>query len=83
MTIFIGIIMALLVMTFMRIIIGPSVWDRLLGLNLVSLKILVIIIMVALVQEESYLLDLALAYAFLGIIGVIFISRFIQRKGRI
>lgn len=65
-----------------RVLIGPTLWDRLLGLNLVTSKLIIIIILMACLREESFLLDMALVYALLSFIGIIFISIYIQRKGR-
>lgn len=73
----------LMVFSILRLILGPSVWDRILGLNLISLKITILIVLLALLSDLSYLLDIALAYALLNIIGLIFMSRFIQKKGKI
>ena len=66
------------------IIKGPSIWDRLLGMNLASAKIMIIIVFFASVFETAYLLDFAIVYALLGFICTIFISRFILEriKGR-
>lgn len=66
-----------------RIIKGPSVWDRLLGLNLFSLNMILLMILYALYMDINYLLDIAITYALLGFIGIVFIARFIQRKGKI
>ena len=82
MTIIIGVLVVLTVVSAFRILIGPSLWDRLLGLNLVTSKLIMLIILVALVNQQTYILDLALVYALLSFMGIIFISLFIQRKGR-
>lgn len=66
-----------------RILKGPSVWDRLLGLNLFSLNMILLMILYALYSNINYLLDIAITYALLGFISIVFIARFIQRKGKI
>ena len=66
-----------------RIIRGPSVWDRLLGLNLFSITMIVLMVLYALIHDLGYLLDIAIVYALLGFIGTAFIARFIQGKGKI
>lgn len=71
------------VFTAVRILIGPTVWDRLLGFNLLSSKIIMIIVMCAIIFEKNYLLDIALTYALLGFISTLFIARFIKDKGKI
>lgn len=82
MTIIIGILVVLTVISAIRILIGPSLWDRLLGLNLVTSKLIMLIILIALIKQQSFILDLALSYALLSFMGIIFISLYIQRKGR-
>ncbi len=62
---------------------GPSVWDRLLALNLFSVTLIIVIIIYALVKDIDYLLDIAIVYALLGFISIVFMARFIQRKGKI
>lgn len=66
-----------------RIIKGPSVWDRLLGLNLFSINMIILMILYALINELDFLLDIAIVYAMLGFIGIVFITRFIQGRGQI
>ncbi len=62
---------------------GPSVWDRLLALNLFSVTMIIVMIIYALIENLDYLLDIAIVYALLGFIGIVFMARFIQRKGKI
>ena len=67
-----------------RVIMGPSIWDRLLGMNLISVKIILIIIMFASVHETAFILDFAIIYTLFGFIGVIFTANFLleRAKGR-
>lgn len=81
--IFMYIFVPLLVFHFYRIIKGPSVWDRLLGLNLFSINMIILMVLYALIRDLDYLLDIAIVYALLGFISIVFIARFIQGKGRI
>ncbi|MPW25747.1 pH regulation protein F [Alkalibaculum sp. M08DMB] len=70
-------------MVIIRVIMGPTIWDRLLGLNMVSAKIIMSIVILAIIQDSSFLLDIALVYAFLGFVGTVFIARFIERRGNL
>jgi len=78
------VMLVLLALYLVRAVIGPSVWDRLLGLSLISTKIIVIIIVVASIYDKPFLLDFAIIYALSGFIGTIFIALFLskQRLGR-
>ncbi len=69
--------------TSLRIILGPTIWDRLLGLNLFTSKVIMLIVLFALMREKSYLLDIALVYTLLGFISIVVIAKFIQEKGKI
>lgn len=70
-------------LVLIRVIMGPTIWDRLLGLNMITAKIIISIIVLAVLTERSYLLDIALVYSVLGFIGTVLIARFVERKGKI
>ena len=74
------IMLVFLFLYIVRAAIGPSLWDRLLGMNLISTKIVMIIIVFASVNRIAYLLDFAIVYALFGFIGVIFISLFLSER---
>ena len=61
---------------------GPSIWDRLLGMNLISTKIIMIIIVFASINNTAYLLDFAIIYTLFGFIGVIFTALFFLEKSK-
>lgn len=64
-----------------RIVIGPTVWDRLLGMGLISSKIVVAIVVFAYIMGRTFLLDIAIIYSLLGFISSVLIARFIERRG--
>ena len=65
-----------------RIIVGPTIWDRLLGVNIMSTKIIIVIILLAMLTETPFLLDFAIIYALFGFIGTIFIALFLSERSR-
>ncbi len=71
------------ILVVIRVIIGPTIWDRLLGLNMISSKIIVSIVILAVLLDKSFLLDIALVYAVLGFLGTVLIARFIERSGNL
>ena len=83
MTIYIFGFGVLTLLSALRILIGPSIWDRLLSLNLVTTKLVILIILFASMKELTYLLDIALVYVLLSFTGTLFISVYIQRRGRL
>ena len=72
----------LLTLSLIRILMGPSLWDRLLGLNMVASQLLALIVLYSSYKKMSMYLDLAIVYALLGFVGIIFLSIYVQRKGR-
>jgi len=82
MHIILGVVLGFLVPYFVRVIIGPSVWDRLLGLNLILSKTIIIIILFASIEERTFLLDFAIIYALSGFIGTIFLALFLSGRDR-
>jgi len=79
----IGILIALTTLSLIRVIIGPTIWDRLLGLNLITSKIIMFLVVLAYVVDKTYILDFAIIYALLGFIGIMFIAINVQRKGKL
>ena len=69
----------LLILYVIRAVRGPSVWDRLMGYNLISTKVIIIIIAIASYREMAFLMDFAIIYTLTGFIGTIFLSLFLFR----
>ena len=85
MTFEMGILYGVLILTLLsawRVILGPTVWDRLLGLNLVSSKLVMMIVLLACIREAAFLLDVALVYGLLGFVGVTFMAKMLLNKHR-
>ena len=80
MEIVLGIMLGLLVPYLARVIKGPSVWDRLLGMNLILSKTIIIIILFASIFNMTFLLDFAIIYALSGFIGTIFLALFLSQR---
>jgi multicomponent Na+:H+ antiporter subunit F len=78
------IVLAVLVTgTLIRVALGPTVWDRLIGVGLIASKVTMGGVIVALVSGESYILDVALIFAVIGFLAQVLISRYIERRGDI
>ena len=76
MRIILSVMLIYFVLYMVRVVKGPSIWDRLLGLSLISTKILIIIILFASYRNTAYLLDIAIVCALLGFIGIVFTAIF-------
>jgi multisubunit Na+/H+ antiporter MnhF subunit len=60
---------------------GPTPWDRLLAYNSASTRVVVTVCLIAVASQEALLLDVAIGYAALSFLGVVIISRFLERGG--
>jgi multicomponent Na+:H+ antiporter subunit F len=63
-----------------RVLIGPTPFDRLIGLNLLVLNITVIIATLAVEYQRHVYFDVALVYAVLGYVSVIAISKYLTGR---
>jgi len=75
----ITLLIAATVLTGIRVVIGPSVWDRLLGLYLVSTKIIILIVIFSFISGQAFYLDIGLAFALLGFVGTTSLAKFLQK----
>lgn len=77
-------VLALLILgAALRLLLGPTAWDRLLGFNLVATKIVIGIVLAALITGKSYLLDVAIVYSLIGFVATVLISRFIEQRDKV
>lgn len=60
---------------------GPTIQDRVIGINIVNTKTTVVLLILATFLGEELFLDIALIYAMLNFIVTITISRYIETEG--
>ena len=58
-----------------RAVKGPSTSDRIVAINMIGTLTLLLILLVALVTGEGYLMDIALLYAMLSFLAVVLLSK--------
>ena len=78
-TIALGITMAL---ALLRAILGPSLYDRVLAVNMIGTKTVLLLSVIAFVLGRPDFLDLALAYALINFIGILAVLEFFQDRAR-
>jgi len=67
-----------LAMVLTRALLGPTVFDRILAVNVVGTKIVLLIAVLGFATGRPEFLDIALVYALINFIGVIAILRFVE-----
>ena len=71
----------LMVLSLYRPLFGPTVVDRMIGVNAIGTKTTVLLILIGLIfQRVDMFVDIALAYAMLNFIAVLAASRYFQKR---
>ncbi len=72
----------LMAVSLYRAVAGPTVLDRLIGVNAIGSKTTVLLIIIGLLyQRVDMFVDIALAYALLNFIAVLASARYFQKRG--
>jgi len=77
-----GVLLGLLMLASLyRGVMGPTVLDRLVGVNAIGSKTSTLLILIGLIyQRVDMFVDIALAYAMLNFIAVLAAARYFQKK---
>lgn len=77
-----GIFLGLLILlSLYRAVAGPTVLDRLVGVNAIGSKTTALLVIIGLIyQRVDMFVDIALAYAMLNFIAVLAASRYFQKQ---
>lgn len=70
-----------IILCMVRVVKGPSSADRLLSINVIATKIIVLISIVSFILKETYFIDVVLVYALISYIASIVIADFIEKIG--
>ena len=65
----------MLVLCLLRAIIGPRVADRIVSVNMMGTMVMVMIAILAVMQQEGYLVDICLIYAMISFLAVIVLTK--------
>ena len=74
------IILAIVIVLF-RAIKGPKVYDRILAVNVIGTKIVILIALVGFIYERPHFLDIAIVYALINFIATFAILKFGSEGG--
>ena len=67
-------------LALIRAVLGPSVYDRVLALNMFGTKTVLLLAVIAFLAGRPDFLDLALAYALINFIGVLAVLEFFRSR---
>lgn len=71
-----------MLVSLVRMIIGPTIWDRLLALNLVSAKTILLLAVHGVYKQKVILLDISFTYGIIGFLTITLFARLILAGGR-
>jgi multicomponent Na+:H+ antiporter subunit F len=65
-----------------RVVRGPSVFDRVLGLNGISTKAIILLVVIGTMYERvDMFVDISTGYALLNLAGALAIAKFLEQRG--
>ena len=73
-------ILATISLALARAFMGPTVYDRILAVNMVGTKTVLLIAVFAVLSERTDMLDIALTYALINFIGVVAVLKFVEQE---
>lgn len=73
-------ILVTMALALVRALLGPSVYDRVLAVNMFGTKTALLLSVVAFLYGRPDFLDLALAYALINFVGVLAVLEFFQKR---
>ena len=73
----------LIVVYLYRVIQGPTVFDRLLGLNGISTKAIILLVLIGTIYERvDMFIDISTGYALLNVVGSLAVVKYLELGGR-
>lgn len=66
-----------------RALLGPSVYDRVLAVNMMGTKTVLLLSVITFAFDRPDFLDLALAYALINFIGVLAVLEFFRKRSEL
>lgn len=76
-------VLALLIGVYLyRVLQGPTIFDRVLGLNGISTKAIILLVLIGVVFERvDMFIDISTGYALLNLVGALAVAKYLEQKG--
>ena len=81
---FVLITITLLIVVYLyRVLRGPTVFDRVLGLNGISTKAIILLVVIGTVYERvDMFVDISTGYALVNLVGSLAIAKYLEERGK-
>ena len=74
-------LVTLMLVYLYRVVRGPSIYDRVLGLNRISTKAIVVLLVIGTMFERvDMFVDISTGYALLNLVGALAIAKFLEEQ---
>lgn len=82
---FVLIALAVLILVYLyRVVQGPTIYDRVLGLNGISTKAIILLVLIGTVYERvEMFVDISTGYALLNLVGALAVAKFLEQRGSV
>jgi multicomponent Na+:H+ antiporter subunit F len=70
-----------MLLSFLKLVISKTPWDRILMLNMISAKAILFIVTLSFYLDQPFLLDIAILYGIIGFLTMALLSKFIMVGG--
>jgi len=82
---FVLIALVVLILVYLyRVVQGPTIYDRVLGLNGISTKAIILLVLIGTVYERvDMFVDISTGYALLNLVGALAIAKFLEQRGSV
>jgi multicomponent Na+:H+ antiporter subunit F len=65
-----------------RVLKGPTIFDRVLGLNGISTKAIILLVVIGVVYDRvEMFVDISTGYALLNLVGALAVAKYLEQKG--
>ena len=77
----VGALCIIILIYLYRVLLGPTVFDRLLGLNGISSKAIMLIVIIGTLYERlGMFVDIAVGYALLNLVGALAAAKYLEER---
>ncbi len=79
------IVLVMLILVYLyRVMAGPTVFDRLLGLNGISTKAILLVVIIGTIYERvDMFVDISTGYALLNLVSALAVTKYFEHRGSI
>jgi multicomponent Na+:H+ antiporter subunit F len=74
------VLIALMVLCFYRVVMGPTVADRVVAIDILGIIVVGICVILSIRTGKSFLIDIGIAWIILSFIGTLTMAKYLERR---